>query len=68
MGTGASAAEACAGLICRQEGYLTGGLVNASRAITHDAAVQNAASINAAEQAMREAIQTAKEAFAGLTI
>ena len=65
---GASAAEACAGLIRRQEGYLTGGLVNASRAITHNAAVQNAASISAAEQAMREAIQTAKDAFAGLTL
>jgi hypothetical protein len=47
---------------------LTGGLVNASRAITHNAAVQNAASISAAEQAMREAIQTAKDAFAGLTL
>ena len=65
---GASAAEACAGLIRRQEGYLTGGLVNASRAITHNAAVQNAASISAAEQAIREAIQTAKDAFAGLAL
>ena len=64
---GASAAEACAGLIRRQEGYLTGGLVNASRAITHNDRVQNAASIHAAEQAMRAAIQTAKDAFAELT-
>ena len=64
---GASAAEACAGLIRRQEGYLTGGLVNASRAITHNYRVQNAASIHAAEQAMRAAIQTAKDAFAELT-
>ena len=64
---GASAAEACAGLIRHQEGYLTGGLVNASRAITHNDGVRNAASIHAAEQAMRAAIQTAKNAFAELT-
>lgn len=64
---GASAAEACAGLIRREEGYLTGGLVNASRAITHNDAVQKAASIPEAEQAMSEAIQAAKDAFAALT-
>lgn len=64
---GASAAEACAGLIRSQQGYLTGGLVNASRAITHNDGVQQATSMDTAEQAMRAAILSAKHAFASLT-
>ena len=56
---GASAKEACAGLIRHRMGHLTGGLVNASRAITHNSAVQNAKTTEQAKQAMIAAIEMA---------
>ncbi|MCH1464867.1 MAG: orotidine-5'-phosphate decarboxylase [Alphaproteobacteria bacterium] len=58
---GASAADACSGLIQKTDGRLTGGLVNASRAITHNVGVQEASSPEAAKQAMIEAINIAKQ-------
>ena len=61
---GASAADACSGLIQKTDGRLTGGLVNASRAITHNVGVQEASSPEAAKQAMIEAINIAKQELA----
>ena len=61
---GASAADACSGLIQKIDGGLTGGLVNASRAITHNFGVQEATSPEAAKQAMIEAIDIAKQELA----
>ncbi len=58
---GASAANACSGLIQKTDGSLAGGLVNASRAITHNVGVQEATSPEAAKQAMIEAINIAKQ-------
>ena len=58
---GASAADACSGLIQKTDGRLTGGLVNASRAITHNVGVQESSSPEAAKQAMIEAINIAKQ-------
>ena len=63
---GASAAEACSGLIQKTDGTLTGGLVNASRAITHNAGVQEATSPETAEQAMVAAIDRAKQELADI--
>lgn len=60
---GASAAQACKGLIRGPDKAVTGGLVNASRAITHSASVQEATSRQQAEQAMREAIDGANHAL-----
>ena len=57
---GASASEALSGLIKdNQTGLYTGGLVNASRAITHGHAVQTAGDKEAATQAMKAAIKAA---------
>ena len=57
---GASAADALSGLIKdSQTGLYTGGLVNASRAITHCKAVQAAGQQAEAAQAMRTAITAA---------
>jgi len=57
---GASAAQAVAGLIKRPGTHTAvGGLVNASRAITHNPAVQAAKSEDAAIRAMRAAVSDA---------
>ena len=63
---GASAKQACAGLIRHRMGYLTGGLVNASRAITHNSAVQDAKTTEQAEQAMIAAIEIAGAELGGI--
>ena len=57
---GAGAAEALNGLTADQEtGVYKGGLVNASRAITHGEGVQSATNTRAAVAAMQSAIQAA---------
>ena len=63
---GASAKQACAGLIRHRMGHLTGGLVNASRAITHNSAVQDAKTTEQAEQAMIAAIEIAGAELASI--
>ncbi len=64
---GASADDALAGLITdAQTKRYTGGLVNASRAITHGQAVQDARTADEAKQAMTAAIEAAaKDLSAG---
>lgn len=57
---GAKAEEALSGLIAdEQKGVYKGGLVNASRAITHGDGVQNARTVSEAVTAMKTAIQQA---------
>ena len=63
---GASAQQACAGLVRHSMGYLTGGLVNASRAITHNSAVQDAKTTEQAEQAMIAAIEISGAELGGI--
>jgi len=63
---GASAKEACAGLIRHRMGHRTGGLVNASRAITHNSAVQDAKTAKQVEQAMIAAIELARGELGGI--
>ena len=59
---GASAEDALSGLIRHpQTGRISGGLVNASRAITHGQAVQAAGTTEQAVEAMQAALKTAAE-------
>ena len=57
---GARAEEALSGLtVDKQNGVYKGGLVNASRVITHGNGVQNARTVGEAVAAMKTAIQQA---------
>ena len=57
---GARAEEASSGLTAdKQEGVYKGGLINASRSITHGKGVQNASTVGEAVAAIKTAIQEA---------
>lgn len=61
---GASATDALAGLIRDNQNKLTGGLVNASRGISHCAAAQTAADISSWRRAVNDALSHATDALA----
>ena len=61
---GASAADALAGLIRDNQGKLTGGVVNASRGISHCSAAQSASDITSWRMAVNDALSHATDALA----